>query len=354
MKLFSASALLVAGHLFSSCKSAPDSDVAFSNPAPGQGKVSQISEPGYGEGDPELDFDSETDEMISRIIALKDQMSATYGGARHDFGMFLDFDGTIISGDITDGGSAETQREGNAPYPGLSKIAFDNGIWNKTVFPDSFGGNGKKAFEAYWNKFTDMANQNGHQVAYEWSASLFANLNPQDQKKLDKVSAQHFIDILNPMLFKSSVKYIKKLNDAGVKVFIVSASPTTFVDGARVFFNSVIPKEQAAGINMKTNGSGRIDAITNYAEGKIARIEKFAKDYKLRNKVPLEILAGFGNSWSTDGAFLRWVAHEKKGIAVMINGGKIPDQGEATLKVDRVQEKELVGEGIQEIDQVQF
>lgn len=277
-----------------------------------------------------------------------------------EYAIFLDFDGTIISGDITDGGSAETQREGNAEYDGLSKVMFNNGYWNKHI-SEFRPTEGADPFKVYTKQFHDLMKKEGHYLGYEWSARFFTdftNLNnltgsltKNDFTKMAKLRDQYFKETLNGFLFDSTVRIIKKLFEAGIKVYIISASPTFFVQGAQKFFNNYIPSNHAFGIDMSVYPSGaRKDPITNFAEGKIQRIEKIVSD-GLKNNKTIHVLAGFGNSWSTDGAFLRWIAR-KDGISVMINGGDVPDSNEDTKKIIRVEHYNLIPKGVKNITEL--
>lgn len=288
-----------------------------------------------------IEPDSNTDNIIEIIKLNKESKKKILPvGNKAEFAIFMDFDGTIISGDITDGGNTSNQPDKNSHYKGLSEQVITAGQWNHKVFTFDEGKELNKAYEKYTEKFNHRMETDGHYIGYEWSASLFSNLQPQVAEKIIKIRDDYFKNTLNKYLFDSSVQFIKKLNEDGIEVYIVSASPTIFIQGASVFFKNEIPFNHIFGIDMSTYESGaRIDPITNYAEGKIQRIEKIIADGLKENKKIIPI-AGFGNSWKTDGAFLRWIV-KNDGTSVMINGGTPPDQNKDTLKVLQVNQSKL-------------
>ena len=107
-----------------------------------------------------------------------------------------------------------------------------------------------------------------------------------------------------------------------------------------------IPSSRCRGIGVATVG-GRLTTKIVYpipnGEGKVENLREFVLSRP--NGVAV---AAFGNSYSTDGAFLRYVATQPslpggaKGTAVMINGGKVvPGYTEYFITVDQ---EEVVGE----------
>lgn len=256
----------------------------------------------------EMSEDVQTQLIISQILKKKMILEQKTNTAV-EFAVFMDFDGTIIDGDITDGMKT---KDGKTVYMGLAEASIRRGLWNP---PE-----GVSNFDDYLKAFEHKLEKN-HADAYAWSASAFANLPPPKEAKLKVFVKEWFRDVLSPHMFKSSVSFIRQLSEKGIKVFVVSASPTIFVEGAVTAFPE-IPLNRVFGVNRNLNKDGQlVDHIVNYAEGKVQRIESV-----LARNPNLVVLGGFGNSWGTDGRFLDWISRNKDGVSLMINGGKKPQE----------------------------
>ena len=120
---------------------------------------------------------------------------------------------------------------------------------------------------------------------------------------------------------------MRALEKAGVENYIISASPELFVRAAAQSLR--LPAERFRGIRVHV-ACGRITTRIEYpvpdGEGKVDNL----RDIVLARPHGVAV-AAFGNSYSTDGAFLRYVATQPslpggaKGTAVMINGRKPVD-----------------------------
>ena len=148
---------------------------------------------------------------------------------------------------------------------------------------------------------------------------------------LQAFAREHFKNVLQKYYFPSSIQILSKLKEAGIKSYIISASADFFVKGSV----GTVPVDLDAmfGIEMKIeNGittSTEIPPVT-FAEGKRTKIELIVKKILMEKKADyVFVLAGFGNSFRTDGAFLKYISEQKlqagKPISVMINGGKSPE-----------------------------
>ena len=241
--------------------------------------------------------DSQTEEIIAKIKTLKNKVSQS---GDFDFAAFFDFDGTIVAGDITEGYENH--------YVGLAEKAIKAGLAKE------------KSFSRFIEKYEELL-QESHEKAYVYVAELFANLTEEQYEKLHPLIDEHFAKTLQKHYFHSSIGFLEELHKAGVQIHIVSASPSIFVKAAQKTL-PYLPSENFTGINRQRDGRGRLkDPIVNYGEGKVLRLRRLTTG-KNRKVFPL---AAFGNSWSTDGPFLKWLARQG-GVAVMINGKKAPKE----------------------------
>ncbi len=180
---------------------------------------------------------------------------------------------------------------------------------------------------ALQKKYHELESKNTKE-AYIYLPQIFAG---NDEQAMQSVAKEYFQTVLQKYYFPSSVRILEKLTEAGVKSYIISASADFFVKGS--IGTTPVEADSIFGIKMKIeNGkitSQEVPPIT-YAEGKRKRIELVVENLLKEKKADhVFILAGFGNSFKTDGAFLTHIAEQKlqagKPISVMINGGNPPD-----------------------------
>jgi len=228
------------------------------------------------------------------------------------FSAFWDFDGTIIRGDCTEG----LTENGRQVYAGLAETAIRAG------FSTEFPGDG---YPAYEKKYHDIMRRDGKAAAYSFVPSAFAGA---DRDELVRLSEKYFESDLKKYYFSASVRIIRRLVENGIAVRVISASPEFFVSASdatlgldRSFINGMRP--------VMANGriARGVERPVPYAGGKTDIIKKI--DVSVRaSGVRHFILAGFGNSYESDGPFLSWIASQKlpagAPAAVMINGGGPP------------------------------
>lgn len=236
------------------------------------------------------------------------------------FVTFWDFDGTIIDGDITDGYTG-SNASGKAVqnYKGLQQLAIEAGL--SARYP------GTDAFVRYRADYERLEESAGFEQAYAYIAQIFAGARPDE---FAAVVETHFSEQLAPFYFTASIDMLRRLQHNGVQTRVVSASPDFFVKGAAQTLG--IPAEWIDGVRLETERvdgqeflSDRIAEPFTYAAGKTARMRQIVAEIKAaENTDRVYVLAGFGNSWHTDGDFLRWVASQElpagAPLAVLING----------------------------------
>lgn len=249
------------------------------------------------------------------------------------FVTFWDFDGTIIHGDITDG--LQDSESGAVVYKGLQQLAIEAGI-----APAYLGEDGFARYRADYERRERTA---GHAEAYAYIAQVFAGARPAEFEALVR---EHFESRLTDYYYRSSLDMIRVLQHNGVQTHVVSASPSFFVKGAAASLD--IPDEWITGVELELDGeflSDRIKAPFNYGPGKTERVQRVLADIREREETEhVYVLAGFGNSYHTDGHFLDWISSQElpdgEPLAVLING----DAPEPDPDWRHVEQSSIVGE----------
>jgi phosphoserine phosphatase len=242
---------------------------------------------------------------------------------------FWDFDGTIIKGDITGGWDDDW----NILYKGLVHRTIEAGF--NSVYSGQDGL--KQFFEADYPR---LRRGIGKWLAWPFLAQMYFG---QSEAKLDAFCRAECEKVYRKWFFASSVKMLQALEQAGVENYIISASPELFVRSASDALG--LPPERFRGIRVHV-ACGRITTQILYpvpdGEGKVENL----RDIVLARPHGVAV-AAFGNSYSTDGAFLRYVATQPslpggaRGTAVMING-RHPVEGYAEHFV-KVSQDETIG-----------
>ncbi len=225
---------------------------------------------------------------------------------------FFDFDGTVIDGDVTEGLQGE--------YSGLASLAIEHGLASEEY-------RGAAGVEKFWSKYHEIHAREGTKAAYVWTADQFANFTPGQRAQFEKIAADYWEKTLKNYLFDSSLQWIRAIQAQGGTVVVLSASPQVFVEAGAHFVG--IPRDFFFGINRDQNEKGQwINPIVTYAEGKVSQMNEI-----LDRDPHAVVVGGFGNSWGTDGAFLKEVAMKHKGLSVMINGGGAPGEGHGIVEI---------------------
>ncbi len=261
-------------------------------------------------------------EIITTILNSKQEIENYKSGnetlcanSKCLFLAFWDFDGTILKGDCSEG----LEENGKEIYKGLIELGVEKG------FAKDY--KGKDGLTALKKEFAILEKKDIGE-AYLFAPKIFAG---NEEMAMQSFAKEHFKTVLQKYYFPSSVQILDKLKEAGVKSYIISASADFFVKGS--IGTTPVEPDSIFGIKMKIeNGkitSQEIPPIT-YAEGKRKRIELVVENLLKEKKADhVFVLAGFGNSFKTDGAFLTYIAEQKlqagKPVSVMINGGNPPD-----------------------------
>ncbi len=223
---------------------------------------------------------------------------------------FWDFDGTIIKGDIASG----WDDYGNILYRGMAVRTIDAGL--NSVYP-AVGGS-EQFFEV---DYPHLRLDIGTWLAWPFRAQMYFGKSVDEVESFCRGECEK--DFCK-WYFSSSVKMLRALEENGVENYVISASPEVYVRGAATSLG--LPAERFRGVRVRTS-CGRFTTEAIYpltgGEGKVENL----RDIVLSRGHGVAV-AAFGNSYSTDGDFMRYVATQTalpggaKGTAVMINGKK--------------------------------
>ena len=235
---------------------------------------------------------------------------------------FWDFDGTIIKGDVSEG----LVEKGEQRFKGLIQRTIEEGY--STVY-------GRGEWKRYREVDYPRLNEMGRWISWPFNAQIYAGTRVAE---LDAFCVREYDRVYRKWYFASSIAMLRALEKAGVENYVVSASPELFVANAAATLP--LPRERLRGIRVHLS-AGYVTTQILYplpmGEGKVELVRELvlARPHGVA-------VAGFGNSYSTDGAFLRYIAAQPslpggaKGTAVMVNGGKVvPGYTEHFICVDQ-------------------
>jgi len=224
---------------------------------------------------------------------------------------FWDFDGTIVKGDITTGWIDDKE-----VYPGLFRACAEAGYSSVVRTP-------AEVDEFLYGTYPKLK-AIGRYVAWPALGQMFAG---SVETELEDFCRRHAEKTFRPWVFASSERILRALEKAGVENYIVSGSPDIFVKGASICAR--VPRARSVGLRQRVAG-GRLTTQIEYPqsmnEGKVETVREIV------NACPhAYAVAAFGNSYWTDGPFMRYVATNPlpggaKGVALMVNGGKVPEE----------------------------
>ena len=273
---------------------------------------------------PSAGAESHADVVVARILGNVAKIKAADPDAVPM--AFWDFDGTIIKGDISEGIDSSAGRRVKL-YKGLIERTIEAGL--NTVYP------AKGGWEQYWDRDYPRLNEIGRWLSWPYNAQMYYG---QSAAALDAFCEAECEKVYRRWYFASSMKIWRALAKAGVENYVISASPEIFVRNTAKSLG--VPSCRCRGIRVEVVGdflTAKIVYPVPNGEGKVENLREFV--LARPNGVAV---AAFGNSYSTDGAFLRYVATQPslpggaKGTAVMINGGKtVPGYTEHFITVDQ-------------------
>jgi len=252
--------------------------------------------------------------LLAELRALRAELLAIRPEAR--FFAFWDLDGTLLRGDCSEG-LVERDRE---TYSGLVRLGIERGHSADYGAEDD-------GYAACREDYAELKGRIGGWLAYPFLLQIFAGT---EEAQLAKLAARHFDTTLRKFYFAASREIFDGLAADGVEQHILSASAEVFVRGASA--SLALPPDRLHGIRVRTV-DGRLTREllhpVTYAEGKTEKLREIvlAAEAEAPGR-PVFVLAAFGNSFDTDGAFLAHVVGQSlpagQPLAVMINAGFAP------------------------------
>ena len=241
---------------------------------------------------------------------------------------FWDFDGTILKGDITEG----LEENGEKKFAGLIEETVKAGL--SPVY------SGEKGWLQYRDVDYPRMNAIGRWLAWPYNAQVFEGV---EESAIVRFSEAKVESVYRKWYFASSIAIWRALEKAGVENYVVSASPEVFVKAAAKSLG--VESSRVRAIRVEVEGGRMTTKVVHpvpYGEGKVENVRQL-----LLARPNGVAVAGFGNSYSTDGAFLRYIVSQPlpggaKGFAMMINGGKEKPGFEGLFR--RVDQMAVIGE----------
>lgn len=242
---------------------------------------------------------------------------------------FWDFDGTIIKGDIGVGFSEED----GSGYRGMIEASILAGLT-----PVYKGATGVRQWRADYRHMAEI----GAWLSQAFDVQMYAGTYA---KTLEEFCAKRIRDEgIVAWYFASSMAIWRALEKMGVENCIVSANIEPLMRGVAPSLG--IPPERIRASRTEIVG-GRVTTKVLYpiphGLGKVEAVREFvlARSHGIA-------VAGFGNSFRTDGDFLRYIRSQPlpgnaKPLAVMINGGTEPKEFQGLFKL--VDQRELLRKG---------
>lgn len=255
--------------------------------------------------------------VISEIMQTKQALMAKDGHAsqKYIFLAFWDFDGTILKGDCSEG---LKQKDGWL-YKGLAQLAIEHGYSN--IYAPKGGA------DRFWHDYRHMEDSIGKWLAYPFIPQMLRGARLID---IQALAEKHFEREMSQYYFNSSMQILKALEDAEIKSYVISASADVFVDAAAKTVGLDI--DRLHGIQLLIEHGQLTEKLVypvTWSDGKTEKLKAIvAEMQKLHPSKEVVVIAAFGNSYSTDGPFMKYVAKQVlpagKPLAVMINGGEAP------------------------------
>lgn len=257
------------------------------------------------------------DGVIDQILETREAILKKLPTDQHRdtrFITFWDFDGTIQKGDCTEG----LIIDGKVIFEGLAQKAVEAGLV-KEYPPGSYEDFKRKA---------ELLDRNDHIAGLLIYPRV---LEGKTEREIISFSESYFNSTLKNYFFATSIAIIEALKKEKIDIYVLSASADVYVKGSAGQLG--IPNYQIRGITMKTR-KGKItlnpqEPVTHGA-GKTEIIKQITTRLERLTTRPAFILAGFGNSYGTDGDFLAYIVGQKlpagKAVSVMINGGPAPEK----------------------------
>jgi HAD superfamily phosphoserine phosphatase-like hydrolase len=200
----------------------------------------------------------------------------------------FDFDGTLLKGDITEGGP---KTGGRPAFPGMVELGIDSAL-SASHPPGSF-----PEWEAVYRR---VEQEQGGNAAYVLPLTVFAGAK---ETSLEELARRHFAQKVKGHLFASTTEVLRRLVAEGFECHVVSASAEAYVAAAAGELG--LDRGRFHGVRARLDPTGRItpDIVQYpYREGKATVVRRLLAER------PARLVGALGNSWDTDGAMLEMAA----------------------------------------------
>ena len=208
---------------------------------------------------------------------------------------FWDFDGTLLEGDCVDG----HWRGDGAGYAGLLERAIRGGLC-----PAFAGADGVARCE---REYRARLASEGKAAAYAFQSQIFAGM---PEAPLVAAARAAFEKELAGWLFAEALAWWRALEGAGVRCWVLSASPEFFVRAAAGVLG--VPEVRCTGMRLQRDPDGRLRrelaGPATVGEGKVRRMRELLGEMQAaepgRAFLPV---AAFGNDPQSDGPMIEAV-----------------------------------------------
>ena len=259
--------------------------------------------------------DSDCKRVISSILETK-EMIEKIEGSDSLFVAFWDFDGTIIKGDCSEG----LEIEGQEVFKGLARMCIDQGF-SKIYEPGSY--------DRFFTEYRRLEEEVDTITSYTYMPRIFAGASVAS---ISEFSKNYFDTVLKQFYFQSSIQILDALRKGGIDSYVISASADFFVKGASESVQ--IDSEKMVGIRLVYENGKLTDELiypVTFSDGKTETMQQIVQQLREKTGKKVFVLAGFGDSYRTDGPFLLAIANQTlpagKPYSIKINTkGDIPAQ----------------------------
>jgi len=257
--------------------------------------------------------------VIKQVLNTKKLILKNSNGKSQDDFIFLafwDFDGTILKGDCSEG----LTEKGSVIYPGLAQVCIESGM--SSIYKPETG------FPQYLKDYRHMENAIGEWLAYPFIPQMLRGAKADE---VSAIAAKQFSKTYKHYYFKKSLNILKRLESESIQNHIISASAELFVKGSSESLG--LHQSRLNGIKLAIKDgkvTPKIIYPVTWNEGKTQKIKLIIEEMQHQhpNKTII-VLAGFGNSYNTDGSFLKYIATQElpagQPMCLMINGGKVKE-----------------------------
>jgi phosphoserine phosphatase len=232
-------------------------------------------------------FANPAQEICAQLISLKEAIIQQTGDTDLLFLTFWNFDNTILNGDTS---------EGSPDFKGLGQVSIEAGLSKK--YPPNGG------YAKFLNDYHKMEKKN-EPAAYAYMIQMLAGAK---ESAVLTLATNYFNSTLKDYFFSGSSDLIRCLQENGIQVQVITASPELFVQGAAPLLN--IPTESITGMETTVIDGLLTDKLVLpliTRQGKIEKIKQIVAKLEGEQNTKAYILAGFGNNNANDGPFLQWI-----------------------------------------------